>query len=88
MGFSSREYWSGLPFPSPGDLPNPGIEPWSLASPELAGGDFTTSATREASSVGHLIAFYAAGQRVKKDSLLSFQLKSCANKLSEESTLK
>ena len=31
MGFSRQEYWSGLPFPSPGDLPNPGIEPWSLA---------------------------------------------------------
>ena len=31
MGFSSQEYWSGLPFPSPGDLPNPGIEPRSLA---------------------------------------------------------
>ena len=27
MGFSRQEYWSGLPFPSPGDLPNPGIEP-------------------------------------------------------------
>ena len=27
MGFSSQEYWSGLPFPSPGDLPDPGIEP-------------------------------------------------------------
>ena len=30
MGFSRLEYWSGLPFPSPGDLPNPGIEPISL----------------------------------------------------------
>ena len=30
MGFSRQEYWSGLPFPSPGDLPDPGIEPWSL----------------------------------------------------------
>ena len=29
MGFSRQEYWSGLPFPSPGDLPNPGIEPMS-----------------------------------------------------------
>ena len=29
MGFSSQEYWSGLPFPSPGDLPDPGIEPKS-----------------------------------------------------------
>ena len=31
MGFSKQEYWSGLPFPSPGDLPNPGIEPRSPA---------------------------------------------------------
>ena len=31
MGFSRQECWSGLPFPSPGDLPNPGIEPGSLA---------------------------------------------------------
>ena len=31
MGFSRQEYWSGLPFSSPGDLPNPGIEPWSPA---------------------------------------------------------
>ena len=31
MGFSRQEYWSGVPFPSPGDLPNPGIEPMSLA---------------------------------------------------------
>ena len=31
MGFSRQEYWNGLPFPSPGNLPNPGIEPVSLA---------------------------------------------------------
>ena len=31
MGFSRQEYWSGLPFPSPGDLPDPGIEPGSPA---------------------------------------------------------
>ena len=35
MGFSKQEYWSGLPFPSPGALPNPGTEPVSLASPAL-----------------------------------------------------
>ena len=40
---------SGLPFPSPGDLPNAGIEPPSLMSPALAGGFFTTIATWEAS---------------------------------------
>ena len=35
MGFPRQEYWSGLPFPSPGDLPDSGIEPASLVSPEL-----------------------------------------------------
>ena len=45
MELSRQEYWSGLPFPTPGDLPNPGIEPTSLVSPALAGGFFTTSAT-------------------------------------------
>ena len=46
-GFSRQEYWSGLPFPTPGDLPDPGIEPESLTSPALAGGFFTSSATWE-----------------------------------------
>ena len=44
MGFSRKEYWSGLPCPLPGDLPNSGIEPVSLMSPALAGVFFTTSA--------------------------------------------
>ena len=48
MGFSRQEYWSGLPCPPPGDLPDPGIEPSSLISPALAGGFFTTSTTWEA----------------------------------------
>ena len=47
MGFSGQEYWSGLPCPSPGDLPDPGIEPVSLKSPALAGVFFTTSTTWE-----------------------------------------
>ena len=42
MGFSMQEYWNGLPFPTPGYLPDSGIEPESLASPALAGGFFTT----------------------------------------------
>ena len=41
MGLSRQEYWSGLPFPLPGDLPDAGIEPVSLASPVLAGRFFT-----------------------------------------------
>ena len=48
MGFSRQEYWSGLPFPSPGDLPNPGIKPRSLTFPALEGVFFTTSTTWEA----------------------------------------
>ena len=48
VGFSRQEYWSGLPCPPPGDLPNPGIEPTSLMSPSLAGGFFTASTTWEA----------------------------------------
>ena len=47
MGFSRQEYWSGLLFPPPGDLPDPGIEPVSLTSPALAGGFFITSTTWE-----------------------------------------
>ena len=38
MGFSRQEYWSGSPFPPPGGLPNPGIEPASLMSPALQTG--------------------------------------------------
>ena len=45
---SRQEYWSGLPFPPPGDLPNLGTEPTSPASPGKAGGFFTTCATWEA----------------------------------------
>ena len=43
MGFSRLEYWSGLPFPSPEDLPNLGIKPMSLAFPALASEFFTTA---------------------------------------------
>ena len=41
MEYISQEYWIGLPFPSPGDLPDPGIKPASPVSPALAGGFFT-----------------------------------------------
>ena len=51
MGIFRQEYWSGLPFPSPGDLPHPGTEPVSPMSPEIAGGSFTTGASLEAQLV-------------------------------------
>ena len=53
MGFSRKEYWSWLPHPSPGDLPNPEIKPVFLTSPALAGGFFTTNATWEAHYLLH-----------------------------------
>ena len=51
MGVPRQEYWNGLPFPSPWDLPDPGIEPASLISPALPGEFFfffTISTTWEA----------------------------------------
>ena len=51
MEFSRQEYQSRLPFPSPGDLPDPEIGPASCASPALAGGFFPTGASWEAHSV-------------------------------------
>ena len=47
MEFSWQEYWSGLPCPPPGDLPDPGIRPASPASPILEGGFFTSGAIWE-----------------------------------------
>ena len=51
MGFSRQAYWNGLPFPSPGDLPNPGIEP---GSPALQADAFTIWATWEAHKKGYM----------------------------------
>ena len=47
MGFSGQEYWSGLPCPPPGYLPDPGMEPVPLTSPALVGRLSTTSTTWE-----------------------------------------
>ena len=56
MEFPRQGYWSGLPFPTPGELPDPGIEPESPVSPALAGGFLTASTTLEAP---HLYLIYA-----------------------------
>ena len=53
-GFFRQEYWSGLPCPPPGDLPDPGIKPTSLTSPALAGVFFTRSSVWE----GLLVQYY------------------------------
>ena len=63
---SRQEYWSGLPLPTLGDLPNPGIKPTSLASPALAGRFFSPNATWEALISPLLLVFSSA---VLSDSL-------------------
>ena len=64
VGFSSQEYWSGLPFLSPGDLPDPGIELTFLAALTLAGRFFTTSTPWESESeVSRVRLFARCGYR-------------------------
>ena len=58
MGFPRQQYWNGLLFPTPGDLPDPGTEPASLVSPALAGGFFTASATWKALYIKYIINTY------------------------------
>ena len=53
MGFSRQEYWNGLPCPSPGNLPDPGIKPMSLGPPALAGGVFTVEQPSLQTSLRH-----------------------------------
>ena len=57
MGFSRQEYWSGLPFPPPGDLPNPGIKPEAPTSPALVGGFFTTEPTESPKYRVYFVSF-------------------------------
>ena len=52
MEFSRQEYWSGISFPTPRDLPDPGIEPTSAASPALAGGFSTTEPPGKPQNLG------------------------------------
>ena len=55
--FPRREYWSGVPFPTPEGLPDPGIKPLSLVSPALAGRVFTISATWETPRIRIIYSF-------------------------------
>ena len=60
MGFSRKEYWSGLPFPSLEELPDPMMELASLVSPALAGRFFTTAPPRKSTEVCRVIKFHEA----------------------------
>ena len=58
MGFSRQEYWSGLPFPSPGDLPKPGIEP---GSPTLEADNLTSEPPGKPSPLVALLLIFISG---------------------------
>ena len=64
MEFSRPEYWIGLPFPTPGDLPNPGIEPQSLVSLALVCRFFTTASPGKLIEEGGSVHFRMPLQRV------------------------
>ena len=66
MEFSREEYWSGLPFPPLGDLPNPGMEPASLASPILAGRFFNKVKVKLLSRVRLFATPWTLGSSVHK----------------------
>ena len=76
MGFSPQEYWSGLPFPPPGDLPDPGMKP---ASPALAGGFITTEPPGKpiymyAHTYTHMCFLIPQGKWEEKKGLFSEQI--------------
>ena len=70
MGFSRQEHWNEFPFPSPGDLPNPEIEPRSRA---LARRFFTIWATREAPESQFTTSLFAKSQRINLMNLSIFK---------------
>ena len=74
MGFSRQEYWSGLPFPSPGDLPDPGIELMSPGSPTLQVGFFTTEPLGKSFSCAYWPFIYLIWSNVCSESLPKFLL--------------
>ena len=70
MAFSKQEYWSGFPFPPPGDLPNSGIKPTSLLSPPMAGRFFTTNVNQEVGGKNtKIFCFFSASILPQKDYL-------------------
>ena len=71
LELSRQEYWSGLPFPLPGNLPHPGVELAHLVPPALAGGFFTHCATWEASSCTMVISISWSSHLIKTPAILN-----------------
>ena len=71
MGFSRQEYWSGLPFPSPGDLPDPGIEP---GSPTLQADALSSEPPGSHLFHGKLSDFIFLGSKITADGDCSHEI--------------
>ena len=71
MGFSKQEGWNGLPFPSPGDLPDPGIELTSPVSPVLQVDSLPLSHSLGKPHVSHMLPFLFKKQNRKAHKFLS-----------------
>ena len=63
---SRQEYWNALPFPAPGELPDPGIEPTFLVLPALADGFFTTAPPKEPLVIILLLSYVLAERLVEQ----------------------
>ena len=77
MGFSRQEYWSGLPFPLPGDLPDPGIEPVSPAAPALETLSLNYRTGREVQANIIYESHFSAGQIWESDEVTCPELHLC-----------
>ena len=77
MGFPRQEYWNELPFPSPGDLPDPGIGSASLRSPALAGRFFTAEPPEKPNCIAQGIIFNTLYNLNGKESEKESHLKHC-----------
>ena len=71
LQFSMREYWSGLPRPSPEDLPDSGVKPTSLVSPAPAGGFFTTAPPGKSSEYALFLLILFLGKGLTPGAMLS-----------------
>ena len=94
MEFSRQGYWNGLPFPPPGDLPDPGIDPKSPASPALAGRFFTTEQPEKPSRKSNASQMYshhkeplAALLQNQAVSVTSFPIPSLPSRISQHLSL-
>ena len=78
MGLSRQEYWSGLPFPPPEDLPDPGTKPKPVMSPALPGKFFTTRSTWDCKRLDKRNIIILDDIEVLKRQAFRFQLVDCS----------